>query len=485
MSEDTTVTNATKDLISTAESAQILGVSPDTLKKWRSRKLFGVPFFPADVKLGTDWYYHRERIEQLKSVYQKGTLQNMYKLSRGFSDYFQNGGTSGEKENLLTDLFRAEEVANFFDISVRTLQIWNESKKFVPFIIDHAGDFHYTREQLMQLKALRDKENKKSAPLKTLPRGQSMKNFFDQPENDVLTAINFQIYPAKKRIEINDKMSKIVFRMNDENYKQLVDEHKTQGVIEVRNHKKFGRITSSFTLQNADGYTDREPLDEFHRAVLSVCIANWLEGNRYITPAIIYRGITGKVNKKSNSKPSKDQLTAIIAAIDKLMFTQFDPNVKEALEQLKYANGDEAKITKSALLPCYRAEVTINGQKSDVICFDRRSPLLEISELKKQLITYDAELLDIPNQNNSILNITLKNYVMRRVQEIKLHKLHSTLTFKDIFCKCRIEDAPGEIKRRVREYIKKFFAHLQDKQVIKSFEITKKHNAFYSVKFTY
>lgn len=304
-------------------------------------------------------------------------------------------------------------------------------------------------------------------------------------ENVIDIIKNVQIYPAKKRIEINDKMSKIVFKMSDTDYKKLVDEHKEQGVIEVRNHKKFGKVRSSFTLQNADGYNDNEPFDEFHRDVLSVCISNWLEGNRYITPAIIYRGVTGKVNKKSNSQPSKDQLSAIVAAVDKLMFTQFDPKVAEAFEQLKYANGNEAKIVKSAILPCYRVEVKINGQKTMAVFFDRRSPLLEISKLKKQLITYDAELLDIPNQNNSILNITLKNYVMRRVQEIKLHKLHSTLTFKDIFCKCGIENSDNRIKSRAREYVKKFFAHLQNKQVIKTFEITKKHNTFYSVKFTY
>ena len=304
-------------------------------------------------------------------------------------------------------------------------------------------------------------------------------------ENVIDIIKNVQIYPAKKRIEINDKMSKIVFKMSDTDYKKLVDEHKEQGVIEVRNHKKFGKVRSSFTLQNTDGYNDNEPFDEFHRDVLSVCISNWLEGNRYITPAIIYRGVTGKVNKKSNSQPSKDQLAAIIAAVDKLMFTQFNPNVAEAFEQLKYANGNEAKIVKSAILPCYRVEVKINGQKTMAVFFDRRSPLLEISELKKQLITYDAELLDIPNQNNSVLNITLKNYVMRRVQEIKLHKLHSTLTFADIFKKCRIENASNVVKLRAREYVKKFFEHLQGKQIIKTFEITKKHNTFYSVKFTY
>ena len=304
-------------------------------------------------------------------------------------------------------------------------------------------------------------------------------------ENIIDVIKNVQIYPAKQRIEINDKMSRTLFKLPDDTYKKIIDEHKSQGVVEVRNHKKLGNLKSSFALTNSDGYDNKIPLDEFHRAVLSVCISNWLEGNFYITPAIIYRGLTGKVNRKSNSQPSKDQLAAIIQAIDKLMFTEFNPDIAEAFEQLKYANGDEAKIQKSAILPCYRAQVTINGQKSDVICFDRKSPLLHIAELKKQLITYDASLLDIPNQNNTVLNITLKNYVMRRVQEIKLHKLQPILTFDDIFKKCRIENTHGEIKRRSREYVQKFFAHLQLKGEIKSFELIKKHNAFYSLRISY
>ena len=304
-------------------------------------------------------------------------------------------------------------------------------------------------------------------------------------ENIIDVIKNVQIYPAKQRIEINDKMSRTLFKLPDDTYKKIIDEHKSQGVVEVRNHKKLGNLKSSFALTNSDGYDNKIPLDEFHRAVLSVCISNWLEGNFYITPAIIYRGLTGKVNRKSNSQPSKDQLAAIIQAIDKLMFTEFNPDIAEAFEQLKYANGDEAKIQKSAILPCYRAQVTINGQKSYVICFDRKSPLLHIAELKKQLITYDASLLDIPNQNNTVLNITLKNYVMRRVQEIKLHKLQPILTFDDIFKKCRIENTHGEIKRRSREYVQKFFAHLQLKGEIKSFELIKKHNAFYSLRISY
>ena len=296
---------------------------------------------------------------------------------------------------------------------------------------------------------------------------------------------NVQVYPAKKRIEINDKIAKVVFSLPDDNYDKLIEENKSQGVVEVKNHKKFGKVRSSFKLQNSDGYSQKIPPDEFDRAVLSVCVSNWTEGNLYITPAMIYRGLTGKVNKKSDSKPSSDQLAAIIHSIDKLMFTEFDPTVAEVLEQLKYANGDEAKIKKSTILPCYRVELTINGQKSDVICFDRESPLYSIAKLKKQLITYDCELLDVPKQQNTPTTIALKNYVMRRVQEIKLHKLTPTLTFNDIFTKCHIENSDNKTKMRAREYVVKFFEHLKSKNVIKNLEVTKKHLAFYSVKFSY
>ena len=63
------------DYITTDEVADILGVSNKTVEKWRTRKVFGVPYFSPDVKKGGTWLYDRERVLQLKEVYKKGTLQ--------------------------------------------------------------------------------------------------------------------------------------------------------------------------------------------------------------------------------------------------------------------------------------------------------------------------------------------------------------------------------------------------------------------------
>ena len=69
-----------QDLMTTREVADFLNVSVSTVKNWRQRKLFGCYFFPADEKHGDTLYYYKERVEQLKAVYHKGILQNMYKL---------------------------------------------------------------------------------------------------------------------------------------------------------------------------------------------------------------------------------------------------------------------------------------------------------------------------------------------------------------------------------------------------------------------
>lgn len=309
-----------------------------------------------------------------------------------------------------------------------------------------------------------------------------MENFNFEAVLDTLK--NVQIYPAKKRVELNDKATEIIFSMTREMYQKLIELNASVNLHEKKG-KKRGDVWSSFQIQNEDGYSNFIPLFAFDRAVLSVCVSNWLEGNRFITPAIIYRGLTGKVNDKIDRHVNKQQLAAILQSVDKLMFTTYDPKLVEAYKKLNYIKDDEEiEITKSAVMPCYRVKAKINGQEVHAIFFDRESPLLISARLKKQLLTYDAELLDVPNQNNTPMIIAIKNYVMHRVQEIKLHKqMRPTLKFEDIFKKCRI--AGTKNKQRTREYVEAFFEHLKTKNQIKSFKITKKHNTFYSVEFTH
>ena len=151
MSNETTVTNA---YISTKQAAFLLDVSTSTLKNWRTRELFGCPFFTADKKFGDTWYYLRERVEQLKEVYQKGILQSMYKLARKFSDNFQKSVPSHKVfDNLTNDeelLYPDFEVAEILGVSEMTLLNWRKQKIFVEDSIDHLDCFWYKAERVYQ-----------------------------------------------------------------------------------------------------------------------------------------------------------------------------------------------------------------------------------------------------------------------------------------------------------------------------------------------
>ena len=297
---------------------------------------------------------------------------------------------------------------------------------------------------------------------------------------------NIQIYPSKKRVVTNDKLSKVLFNLTDADYQYLVDNQDTISFVEMKHHKKFGEIVSPLKIDiDGESFSISEPLNQFDSAVLSVCISEWLANNKITTPAIIFRGLTGKIGKH-DAEPSKDQLAAIFHSVNKLMRLQLTYNMAEICEKLNYNDG-KPELLVSTLLPSnYIKASTVNGNDATIIYFTDESPMLKIAKLKnEQLLTYDATLLDVPNQQNTPMNITVKNYVMQRIQEIKLHRLNPTITFEDLFKKCRIEKADNKIKQRARDTMIDFITHLKSKSEIINFEVTKNRNSFYSVKFTY
>ena len=104
---------------------------------------------------------------------------------------------------------------------------------------------------------------------------------------------NIQIYPSKKRIVPNDRLSKVLFNLTEADYQYLIDNQDTIGFVEMNNHKKFGEIVSPLKIDiDGESFSISEPLNQFDSAVLSVCISEWLANNKITTPAIIFRGLT-------------------------------------------------------------------------------------------------------------------------------------------------------------------------------------------------
>lgn len=352
------------------------------------------------------------------------------------------------------------------------------------------------RELKRQAEEQEKLEKKERAKEKWIESESKMKNKFERLADAIIDELKVQIVPSTECVEMNDKLVKVLFNYDDDTFKRLMNGAK-RGVIEKRARiskkgKKKEKIISKYTVKNAEGYDDETPLDEFDRAVLGIFFSEAAIGNRYITVNIIFRALIGQVGNQ-NVRPSKNQRDAIVKSVLKLMskIANFSSMSQTLTTELNYTDkdGNELKFGCSTLLPADIIDAKINGQVMEgVIYLKGDSPLFAFAEAKSQIIRYPHELLDVPNLNNTPRIIALKKYVMRRICEIKLHKqMIPTITFDDVFAKCRMENSTRDTKRDARNAIVKLFEHLKENNFISDFELVRNPQTqkFVSVKFSY
>lgn len=296
--------------------------------------------------------------------------------------------------------------------------------------------------------------------------------------------VNFR--PTKKRIESNDVLTKKIFVLSDLKFGQALDGYS----VSVKEATTEGKtLKSEFMLQldekrRLETEEALKSLTEFDRAVLAACISEIAAGNKYVTINTIYRNLTGKVGEVK-AEPSKTQHEAIMSSVKKMSALIVTIDYDECIELLHGAKLKAEDLT-GYILPCEIIRGTINGKKATVLKLLDKSPLYVLAAAKKQLLTYDARLLDVPKQQNTPMNIALKSYTMRRVQEIKAHKqLTPTIKFTTTFKDCKLTDADNKTKMRARKAMIEFFEHLKKKGEIISFSVAKDGITYDSIKFTF
>ena len=340
------------------------------------------------------------------------------------------------------------------------------------------------------IKATRDDEElEKKETQKDTWKGIKAKlnGSFADSAKQMIDSLKVQILPSSECVEPNDAFIKALFRFGSNSFK-LALQGKKFGVREKRKTKKKDAIFSKLAVQNAEGYDDDNPLSEFDRAVLGVIISEYLSGNRYTTVNIIHRALIGKVGEVG-AILRKNQQAAIVSSVIKLMATLVDFScVSDSLLEMNYTDndGNSVRLKNSNLLFADIVDAKINGQEMDgVIFFKDISPLFYIADAKSQVIRYPHQLLNVLNQNNTPRIISIKKYVLRRICEIKLHKMTPTITFDDVFKKCRLLDCSRKVKMDARISITKLFEHLQENNFILRFELIQHRNTFIAVKFTF
>ena len=305
-------------------------------------------------------------------------------------------------------------------------------------------------------------------------------NGFNKGEAFMNSKENFQIMPIKLRLVPNFKLCKVIYNLQQEQFARMVGDGKQRKILEKKKVKGYGDIVTVYHISNNDACDNTDPLNEFDYAVCSACLSYFDKGDRCISLGIIYRAMTGKTTEGGKGKVPPDIREAILLSLKKLIGTVIEIDDAQVNSAFNYAKSGSKKC--SAILPAHFDETLINGNDASVIFFDRISPLMEIAKQRKQLLSYSPALLDAPGIRNTVMNIMLKSYVIRRVAEIKLHKnMRKIITFGDVFQKCRIANASRDTKMNARNTIIKFLKHLQAEGFIKNFETVKERNSLYSV----
>ena len=404
-----------------------------------------------------------------------------------------------EDEQLLS----TKEAAEFLGVSERTIQNYRKEGILIPDSFGKNNSVFYNKKILIQVvkrllasgeKLLKFRPqvvksyeqvvtSSSSSGDKLSPKVETNSSSSNSEKKEKKKIINVNLVPASKLTFPNDKLTKVLFTRSAEQYLNILEHG---GEILEKTFPKIGKIVTEYWLELIDKYTDKTPLNMFDKAVLTACTSEWVAGNKYTTPAIIYRHINGK-NNGDNAQPSDTIKDLIMCSIKKMMCTQITVDMSEACKHLHY-NNDEPLTLTAPILPCqYATGVFINGQKiGTVIEFFKESPLLRIARAKnRQLITIDKKLIDVQSQQNFTNNISVRHYTIQRVQEIKLHKLNPILTFDDIFQKCNLSNASRKEKCFARKTIIEIFHYLQAGGDITSFTIKKKKNKFEAIEFIF
>ena len=237
----------------------------------------------------------------------------------------------------------------------------------------------------------------------------------------------------------------------------------------------FKKVKTTFEVRNL-----HEPLNLFDELIYSACISEKAAGGKMTTPRRIYHLIGGghilTAEMEKKIKNSIEKMAACHISVD-------------AYDLVDYY-GDKLRYS-GALLPMEKVQAEIKGRIYEVYQFIGDSPLFEITELKKQLISLKFELMEIEKYRNSETGLKLKFYLLKRILVIKGSKrkkwekgLNKSILFETLYTDLNIPSTERKRKQDIRQSAEKIMKHLQDQGVIKSYQFEKEKGSYRAITFS-
>ena len=281
-----------------------------------------------------------------------------------------------------------------------------------------------------------------------------------------------------------DKLSCCLWNYTDAEFADIVNNRRQCGCIE--DLVKGKEIVTPYFLSLVEPYVDLSPLTPFHREVLFHAINLFASGYNLITISMTLDSMTGGVENR-NLKRNTARFEAIKSAIDKLAHTAITVDLKPLLTNFpKYRRRhtrDKFQLT-DVLLPCRYLDAQVNGQKTLAIELRGESPLVYIAGLKNQFLRYNTEPLAIAGQKNTVQTITIKNFLLRRIELMKKRRLARSIVFTTLYKECGLADASDSVKQNARKEVTETLEAFKAAGVIKDFAFERKAGKYRAIKIT-
>lgn len=267
----------------------------------------------------------------------------------------------------------------------------------------------------------------------------------------------------ENRVEPNDKLTKCIFDLDEEAI--------ALGKFSIRESKsnKDAKTVINFT---SECLGKLEKLDSYDREVAMACFSLKESGNEYVTSEHLYRVMTG--DTKARLYSAEEQ--RIKKSLERLISTSIRIELS-ALSKLGY-KGENPELFGMVLPAQFVNNITVNGSNAHIVIkFLGESPLVTVAKMKNnQLLTYAIQFANVGGRN-SPERIALKNYVLRRIEECRLHvQMSRTVTFSDVLKKNNLTDRNKGEKKRYRDFLIKCFEEWKRESVIVSYELIRSND---------
>lgn len=247
-----------------------------------------------------------------------------------------------------------------------------------------------------------------------------------------------------------------------------------QSLIEIKDAKSY--ITLDF--DNAARFTDLDKkniqFSEFDQQIQEAVVSLRLAGNECISDYMIYKTLTQSAGHTTPPKWAQSIQESMHKFSSVYITVRFDEIIKYYPDLRNMNSGeefaDQSGIVKTKLLMFSEIQrKTKNGSKVFVYKILEDPILYTLANMKRQVGSIPIKALENEKLKNTPENTVLKNYLLKRIDQMKHGKLSNDILFETIYKKTNRQTKKEQ--RTIRDNVDMMLLQFKADGIITSYEI--------------